>query len=304
MKTIFKKMIGITLLSILSIQQSNAQLASNAKTQYVEIKGDKIGYRSFGNGTPLVLANRMRGTLDTWDPLFLDKLAVSHKVIIFDYPGIGYSTGTLPTDMNTVATFMKDFSSAIKVQKFAMLGWSWGGFVTQITLLKYPELVSHAVLVGTTPPGTKNDYFPIAENWVERALKPVNNLEDEEILFFDPSSEKSVQAAKASHDRIYARPGVESKIASTMDIFQLFFKGHAGFKEDTKSREELIKTTTPILVLCGDNDISVPAEHWYKLSGKLKNAQFIVLPETGHGPQHQYPELSAKYIDDFIKLSK
>ncbi|MEW5676037.1 alpha/beta hydrolase [Flavobacterium enshiense] len=303
MKTIIKKMIGITLLSIMSIQLSNAQTAATAKTQYVEINGDKIAYRSFGKGSPIVLANRMRGTLDTWDPLFLDGLAKTHRVITFDYPGIGYSTGTLPTDMSKVAKFVKDFTATIKVQKFAMLGWSWGGFVTQTTLLEYPNSVTHAVLVGTAPPGIKND-LPIQQKWVERALKPVNNLEDEEILFFEPDSEFSRRMAKESRDRIYARPGVVDKIASTMDIFQLFLKGHEKFKEDMNRREELTKTNIPILIICGDNDTSVPAEHWYKLSGKFKNAQILVYPESGHGPQHQYPELSAQYIDQFIKITK
>lgn len=32
--------------------------------------------------------------------------------------------------------------------------------------------------------------------------------------------------------------------------------------------------------------------------------QFIVMPQAGHGPQHQYPDLAAKYIVAFIQESK
>jgi hypothetical protein len=49
--------------------------AATVPPQYVTVQGNRIGYRAIGQGAPLVLANRMRGTLDTWDPLFLDTLA-------------------------------------------------------------------------------------------------------------------------------------------------------------------------------------------------------------------------------------
>lgn len=83
-----------------------AQTASTATTQYVEVDGNRIAYRSIGAGSPLVLLTRMRGTLDTWDPLFLDQLAVTHRIITVDYPGIGYSGGSLPTDIAEVAAFV------------------------------------------------------------------------------------------------------------------------------------------------------------------------------------------------------
>jgi pimeloyl-ACP methyl ester carboxylesterase len=78
----------------------------------------------------------MRGTLDTWDPLFLDQLAQTHRVITLDYPGTGYSTGTLPTDLGQLAAFVNTFASKIGVTRFAVLGWSWGGIVSQAVLLR------------------------------------------------------------------------------------------------------------------------------------------------------------------------
>jgi pimeloyl-ACP methyl ester carboxylesterase len=291
------------ILMALAAENSVAQTAETAKTQIAKVNGKDIAYRSIGKGSPILVANRMRGTLDTWDPVFLDELAKSHTVITFDYPGIGYSTGTLPTDMSEVAKFVKDLSGALKLKKFGMLGWSWGAYLTQATLLEYPELVSHAILVGTNPPG-KNE-LKIQEQWVERAFKPVNDLDDEIILFFEPKSEASRKAAKESHDRIYKRPGVADKIASTQDIFELFFKGHGTFLEDKQDRRtQLTKTQIPVLIICGDNDTSVPVGNWYPLIGKIPKGQLVVFPESGHGPQHQYPELSAKYVTDFIKYTK
>jgi len=56
-----------------------------------------------------------------------------------------------------------------------------------------------------------------------------------------------------------------------------------------------------MLILCGDNDPSVPATNWYPLVGRIPLGQVIVLPQSGHGPQHQYPHLAAKYIVAFLQ---
>ena len=93
-----------------------------AKTQYAQVDGSRIAYREIGSGSPVVLANRLRGTIDTWDPAFLDKLAERHTVITFDYPGIGYSTGKMPDDIGQIARVINEFTMAIKLEKFTMAG--------------------------------------------------------------------------------------------------------------------------------------------------------------------------------------
>jgi len=281
---------------------SSGSSAATAQTQYVQVQGNRIAYRAIGEGSALVLANRMRGTLDTWDPAFLDALAQSHTVITFDYPGIGYSEGRLPTDMSALAAFVREFAGVLGLESFAMGGWSWGGIVTQATLLEAPELVRQAVLIATTPPGT-NEY-PIQQRFLDRALKPVNDLADEEVLFFEPASPRSLQAARESRDRIYSRPGVVDRIPSkTEDIVQ-YLKAAEVFREDKVGRRDgLAKSQTPMLVMGGDNDPSTAVQNWYPLIGKIPRGHLIVLPEAGHGPQHQYPELSARYIKDFLALA-
>ncbi|MDR6919826.1 hypothetical protein [Chryseobacterium sp. 2987] len=67
-----------------------------------------------------------------------------------------------------------------------------------------PALADHlgidTVLIGTNPPGENE--IPIEQVFFDHALKPINDLEDEYYLFFDPASEKSRRPAKESHERI------------------------------------------------------------------------------------------------------
>ncbi|MDH4438880.1 MAG: alpha/beta hydrolase, partial [Rhizobium sp.] len=101
--------------------------ASDAETQFVNVGGVNLAYREVGSGDPIILFTRLRGTLDTWDPAFVDALADGYRVIIVDYPGVGYSEGELAPDMVAVADTMVKFAKALRISKFNLVSWSWGG---------------------------------------------------------------------------------------------------------------------------------------------------------------------------------
>lgn len=281
------------------ITDGNTQHSGVSKTQYAALEGRTLAYRITGKGSPMMLINRFRGTIDTWDPLFIELLAKHHTVITFDYSGIGYSTGMLPTDIKEVAKDIKDLGEYLKLKDVTAMGWSYGGLVAQVATLQYPELIKQLVLLGTGPVGKRE--VPLETAFLERALKPINDFDDEIVLFFEPDSPQSVVAANASHNRIHKHLDV-SKIPATQEVFQRYFEGGATAAEDKDGFREMLKTTkTPILVISGDHDISFAVENWYPLTRMLPTTQFIVFPKTGHAPHHQYPEMVANYIESFLK---
>lgn len=56
-----------------------------------------------GHRSPIVLLQRFRGTLDHWDPGFVDPLAGRHRVITFDTPGAGGSSGSPKASISAMA---------------------------------------------------------------------------------------------------------------------------------------------------------------------------------------------------------
>lgn len=70
-----------------------------AQDQYITIKGVKYAYRRFGvaEGIPLFLHIHFRGTMDHWDPTFINPLAARRPIIILDNAGVGRSEGQIPT---------------------------------------------------------------------------------------------------------------------------------------------------------------------------------------------------------------
>lgn len=276
--------------------------ATNSKTQFAEINGRKIAYRSIGKGDPMILCQRFRGNLDDWDPAFLDALAKNYNVIIFDYTGFASSTGNPHSDMMGFASDVTDLAKTLGLKKIILGGWSFGGWVAQIVTTEFPDLVSQTILLGTKPPGKVN--HQIEEIFIKTAYKPVNDFNDEIILFFEPISEFSVKAAKESHDRI-ARRTIDKDTPVKLEQLQFYGKGGEDFAKDRyNARQKLMTIKTPILVISGDHEICFPPENWFELNRQLPTTQLVVIPRSGHGPQHQYPEMVSDYIHSFIEKNK
>lgn len=275
--------------------------AINSTTQFAETNGRKIAFRSTGNGEPVILCQRFRGNLDDWDPAFLDELAKEYRVIIFDYTGLGSSTGSTPNTMAGFAKDVTDLATALHLEKFIIGGWSFGGWVAQIVTTESPALVSQTILIGTKPPGKVN--HPFEDIFFQTALKPSNDFADEIILFFEPASVFSRDAAKRSHERIAKR--TDRDILVKVEQLHFYTEGGKDYVADPyNARQKLMTTKIPMLVISGDHEICFPPENWFDLNRKLPTTQVVVIPQSGHGPQHQYPEMVATYIKTFLKNNK
>ncbi|MBO9623356.1 MAG: alpha/beta hydrolase [Sphingomonas sp.] len=277
------------------------ETASNVRTRFVETNGRTLAYRELGEGAPLILCLRFRGVLDSWDPAFLDALARSFRVITFDYSGMGQSTGKPSYQGEIMARDVIELADALGIDSFAIGGWSLGGIAAQVVTATVPERITHAVLIGTTPPGpVEHGSEPV---FLERALKPFNDLDDETVLFFEPESASSREAAAASNARISART-TDHSTPIPPDIFLTLLKERQEsdiFPDRGGYRDFLATCGIPILVIAGDHEIVFPTPNWFALNRVWKSLHLLVLPQMGHGPQHQAPELVADLIASFLR---
>lgn len=286
---------------IVNSYQASQSPTLKATTEYASINGHKIAYRKFGKGAPLILVNRFRGTLDTWDPLFLNLLATQNTVVIFDQSGIGYSEGSLPLTIKEQAAEVTTLADYLKIEKFNVMGWSFGGWVAQYVMFYNPTRITKTILIDNNAMG-KNE-VQMEQAFAQSGMKANKDLgfEDYVTLFFEPKSDSSRLAARKSLERISKRLD-HSKVPESPEVLNRYFAAIPAIVEDAENFRAAYSTLkTPVLVLSGDHDISFSFKNWYPLIGKAPTTQFIVLPDAGHGPQDQYPELASAYINIFLK---
>lgn len=274
----------------------------SAKTQFITLGDRKLAYRSMGEGKPLVLCVRFRGTMESWDPLFLDSLvAQGFQVTIFDYSGLGQSSGEKTYNPGALAKDVIELISALGLGKVILGGWSLGGIAAQIVLAQAPQLVSHVALIATTPPGQL--VKPGEALFYELAKRP-NDYDDFVKLFFEPASAVSRAAAERSWNRLSVhRDDASPDVPAAWAAEQL----GEGPKNPVFAVDAVLQamkvTSVPILHLGADHDIAFPVENWHALSGQLPTLHLVTFPGTGHGPHLQFPRSAARHIAAFVEAS-
>lgn len=126
-----------------------AERANPPLGRFVEVDGVRLHYVERGTGEPLVLLHG-NGSMaqDFLGSDLMDMAARSHRVIVFDRPGYGYSERPRRTiwTASAQATLLLSALRRIGVPRALVLGHSWGASVAVAMALQAPEAVRGLIL--------------------------------------------------------------------------------------------------------------------------------------------------------------
>jgi pimeloyl-ACP methyl ester carboxylesterase len=275
----------------------SAYLADSAETRYVDgPEGERFAYRRFGRAgdRPLVMHMRLRGTIDHWDPAFLDLLAAEREVVIFDNRGVNLTTGKAPAVMEDMVEGSLAFIRALGLTDVDVLGWSMGGMVAQGVALAAPGLVNRLVVAGSSAGGVPD--LPAPSQRTQQIMSKPVNVDDDFMSLFFPETEQATAAGRASLDRLENRLR-ESKAVVGPETVRGQLVAISSFKGYWHRQEEL---TLPVLVANGAHDVMIHAYATYAMSQKLPDAKVILYSDAGHGFLFQHPQDFAHEVNRFL----
>ena len=122
-----------------------------AQVERADVAGTEIAYYERGDGPPLLMMIGTGSAMAEWDPALLRLLARDHRMILFDYPGMGLSGPWRGRSFSSLAETASGLLDQLGIERAAVLGWSMGGFVAQRLAIEHPEQVSALTLAGTNP---------------------------------------------------------------------------------------------------------------------------------------------------------
>lgn len=258
-------------------------------------------YRRIGprGGIPLVLLNRVRATIDSWDPLLLDTLAVDHDVIVFDNVGVGYTTGEPRDSVDGFSDGAIEFIETLGLHQVDLLGWTLGGTVAQRVALRRPDLVRKLVLASSNPGGqTPGAPAPNAKIFATMTKPEVTG--DDLVYLFFPETDAGRAAGHQYLTRIAARsatdPGV-SEAAGTGHITAIGKNGAIPFEQVLA---DLRKIEQPVLYATGLHDVMTPAVVSYTAAENTGNATLLGYSDAGHAFLFQHAEAFAFQVAHFL----
>lgn len=278
---LFAALLSISMHFVARSQDIKSSSALSAGIKYIQVDSLKIAYKIIGKGQPILFLQRFRGTINDWDPAFVDAVAKQYKVILFDAPGVGLSSGSVPASITKMADQAVVFSRALGINQAVVLGWSMGGAVGQVLTINHPEFVSKLILLATGP-STNPEFVAGSPEFGIRARKPEYAFEDNQFLFFYKSP-----ASKAACEAYLQRVGsYKAKDPATRpESFANQSAALGEFKANKEKNyfEELKNIKQPVLIANGKFDPSYPLINSSVLAREINNAKLIIYPGAGHG---------------------
>lgn len=257
-------------------------------------------YRSYpGDGEHIVMLHGFASSTYTWEDLAPRLQAEGYHVWTLDMKGFGWSDKPRDGryDPVTLMEGVNGWMAAMDLSQVTLVGNSLGGAVTVLLALDHPERVKKMVLIDSagypmTPPLIiRMARLPLAAGFTELVFGRWMvrwNLKD---VFYHPDR-VTEEKVSAYYDRMCAENALDAQASVARSLnFESF--------ENYIERVPQIKAET--LIIWGENDAWIPLEIGTMFRKNLVAATMIVLPECGHLPQEEHPQMTAGYISNFIK---
>jgi pimeloyl-ACP methyl ester carboxylesterase len=137
----------------------------------VRNQGVTIGYEACGQGRPLVLLHGWTGDRTIWAPAgYVDDLQRDHRLVMVDLRGHGQSDKPHDPRAYRAALTVEDVltvADAQGIDRFAIWGLSYGGWVGWMTAAAAPDRVAALITTGSWDPrpGTEADWQEFDGSW-------------------------------------------------------------------------------------------------------------------------------------------
>ncbi len=278
-------------------------------SRFIEIDGIDVHYQSSGEGeTVFLLLHGFAASLFSWREV-QEPLSQIGRVIAYDRPAFGLTERPMPEDWGEVNPYTIESQSqllihlmdAFEIDKAVLAGNSSGGTQALYTYLHYPERVQALILVDPaiyTGGG--------APSWSKFLLRTPQIRRVGPWLLRSIATRGESSIALAWHD--------PSRVTSEiLEGYKLPLRAEnwdrALWEFTLASREldletRLDEVRVPTLVITGDDDRIVPTQDSIRLAEEIAGAELAILPNCGHLPQEECPELFLEAVREFIHQSE
>jgi len=247
----------------------------------ITINGIKTNYRVAGKGLVVLILHGWGSNSEKWERVIGDLSNNNFKVIVPDLPGFGKSQE--PSEVWGVeeyCSFVKNLVNSLGLEKFVLLGHSFGGALAVKYASKLPEKIDKLLLVGAACFRRKSPRKKLFYVFA-KILK---------VFSFLPSYEK---IRKGFYKIVVRRSDYPYTKGIMKDIYLKVIKKDLS--------EELSQIRIPTLIIWGKKDKIKPLKEAYLIKEKIKDARLAILPEAGHSPYRESPSDFSKTILKFLK---
>ncbi len=271
--------------------------------------GTKIHYHTFGSGKPLLIINGGPGMNSEGFEGMAKKLSENRLAIIYDQRGTGKSTLALldstTVNMDLMVEDIEALRKQLNIDKWSVLGHSFGGIVASYYATKYPEHIDKIVLSSSG--GVDLSLLTDVQSSIDSKL---TKAEQDSVSYW---SEK-ISAGDTSHFARLHR-GLNLAHAYVIDpkfipvIGERLTQGNQTVNQliwndlqrmNFNCTKKLKSYSKPVLIIQGKEDI-VSKKIAEKSHEAFKNSRMVFMDHCIHYGWLDNPEVYFKEVNGFLK---
>jgi pimeloyl-ACP methyl ester carboxylesterase len=268
-----------------------------AQVRFARAGHTRIAWYERGQGPALVMLMGTGSTMAEWDPALLRLLARDHRLILFDYPGVGLSGRWRSRSFDSLANATGDLMSAIQLSRADILGWSMGGFVAQRLAVDRPRRVSHLILAGTNPGGKRT----VLGTPKAQAIDSEPDPSDAEILHELYPPNRQAEGRRFLHRLESASQSGEIpddfRVAAATTRAQV--EAEDPWLRSNRNYQQLSNVAVPTLAAGGTKDPVVPPVNLRRIAARIPRSTFVVFPGA-HAFLFQARRSFTRAVDRFL----
>jgi pimeloyl-ACP methyl ester carboxylesterase len=246
-----------------------------------------LTYKRFGRGRPLLFVHGFLGGAGVWQGQAVG-LKDGFDVVAVDLPGFaGSPIGNAPEKMSGFVAEVIALADHLKIARFSLAGWSFGGMIAQQTALEHPSRIEQLVLAGTAGVGELPRRF---ETWSQT----LDRIRAEGV---PATFERTVRTWFVAGE---ADPFFTSCYSSCQGATEAACMGAIAAMRPWSALDRLADIKQRTLVIVGDRDRSTTPEDSFRLWQGMPQAELCVLPRCAHGAHMERPELFNTIIGGFL----
>lgn len=230
-------------------------------------------------------------------PRVIDGIASQRRVITFDNRGVGATRGRTPTTVSAMADDAIAFIRALGLMRVDLMGFSLGGFISQVVVTKEPTLVRRIILAGTGPAGG-DGVGKLSTRLLGDTMRGLLTFNDPKRYLFFTRTAHAKSAASAYMNRLKERTDDRVKRTSPRGVAAQLVAIHRWGAHDPM---DLGSIEHPVLVANGEDDRMLPTRASFDLAHRLPNASLRIYPDAGHGGVFQYHEKFVSQVLEFLR---
>jgi proline iminopeptidase len=260
----------------------------------------KLRYIVEGSGPPAIVV----GSALYYQRAFSPRLRQHLRLVFVDHRGFAPSPGQVDVSEFALEKLLADVEKTrtqLGLGRVVIIGHSGHGFMALEYGKRYPQSVSHVVMIGIGPDNSAASRAAARRAWAESvsperkaALEEnLRRITDDELAKLSPE-QRNVRNYVRNGPMIWFDPqfdstplweGVEINIQMRDHVWGEIFR-------DIDITQGLSTFAVPVLLALGRYDFIVPRPaSWDPLRPKFRDLTIRVFERSGHTPQYEEPEL-------------